>query len=307
MNTGKNLWLVSHDAGGAEMVACWFLNYKGPKFKNVSLIAEGPAVSVFKRRLPELLSETRNHFSPSSQDNVVTGSGWASDLEREAIQKGKSAGSFVVTILDHWVNYRERFMGLPEGVEPDEIWLGDLEAFKIAQKVFSVAPKISSKLVQIENPYFIETLKEMKSAASKTIEPNEKSLRVLYLCEAVSEHESKMGGSQQVDFPEFRAARRFIDWLRSNEIKGKTPHLRMRLHPSEKRDKYNFFISQASDIEITLSEGTTLVEDCAWADWVAGMNSMALVVALMAGKRVVSCMPSPSDPCMLPQSEIEKI
>ena len=57
----------------------------------------------------------------------------------------------------------------------------------------------------------------------------------------------------------------------------------------------------------TLSEGRTLAEDFAWADTVVGCDTMAMVVALAAGRRVVSAIPAGGRPLSLPFAEIERL
>ncbi len=60
---------------------------------------------------------------------------------------------------------------------------------------------------------------------------------------------------------------------------------------------------------ITLSNPTynLLIKDCLWADVVIGIDSMALVAALILGKKTVSYSPNNKKICSLPQKEINKI
>ena len=72
----------------------------------------------------------------ASAEFVLTGTGWASNLEREAIRMARSHRVQVAAYLDHWVNYAERFT--VDGVLelPDEIWVGDEEALDLAHRTF---------------------------------------------------------------------------------------------------------------------------------------------------------------------------
>ena len=49
----------------------------------------------------------------------------------------------------------------------------------------------------------------------------------------------------------------------------------------------------------------SLMHETVEADVVIGCESMAMVVGLLAGKRVISCIPPGGKPCQLHHSEIE--
>jgi hypothetical protein len=80
----------------------------------------------------------------------------------------------------------------------------------------------------------------------------------------------------------------------------------IRPHPSETTDKYDW-ASEEYNLPITRGGAQSLFEEVAASDVVVGCESMAMVVGLLAGRRVVSCIPSGGKPCALPQPEIESI
>lgn len=138
--------VVSNDAGGAEILSSWY------KLHNLSypLSVTGPAESIFKRKLGKI---KRQHFDLliENSDWVLTGTSWESDLEYRAIKYAKNKGKYVVSFLDHWVNYRERFSWHGPEVLPDEIWVGDEDAKNLAENIFK-----GLKVRFIENPYWYE-------------------------------------------------------------------------------------------------------------------------------------------------------
>ena len=85
-----------------------------------------------------------------------------------------------------------------------------------------------------------------------------------------------------------------------------TTRIVVRPHPSEARSKYEALVSEYEDLKVQLSNDRPLESEIASHDWVVGCNSTALVIALMAGKRVISCIPRQGRKCVLPHEEIEK-
>ena len=97
--------VVAHDAGGAEILA----SFVAQNSIDYRLVLEGPAVNVFKRRLGPVEIITLEE-GIAAGDWCLCGTGWQSDLEWRAIELVQNAGKRVVSFLDHWLNYRERFV-----------------------------------------------------------------------------------------------------------------------------------------------------------------------------------------------------
>ena len=81
----------------------------------------------------------------------------------------------------------------------------------------------------------------------------------------------------------------------------------MRPHPADPPGKYQAFLGEFPMMPVTLSISVPLAGDIAAADLVVGCESMALVVALAAGRRVISCIPDGGKPCSLPHDNIEHL
>lgn len=285
-------WIVSHDAGGAEILAAWVR--QKPNLE-CELLLEGPARKVFRRYDPKVAWSGADRLTAVQPgDLVLTGTGWASDLEKRAIAFAKRQGVRVASFIDHWVNYRERFTFEGRLILPDEIWVGDDDARCIAQGEFP-----DTQIVLVPNPYLQAFRREFQARAPIVREPG--GLRILYVCEALSE------GGRRADQPETRAIQRFLSWWSSQGWDAKTDRIRLRLHPAENPDKYRLFLDTVNNVKIEVGAPAALAQDCAWADWVVGMSSMALVSALSVGKVVFSCMPTAQDACPLPQAGISRI
>ena len=64
--------------------------------------------------------------------------------------------------MDHWVNYLERFELNGNTILPDEIWVGDKDAERIANKTFNKTP-----VIFYPNPYFEDLKDEISSIEEK--------------------------------------------------------------------------------------------------------------------------------------------
>lgn len=292
LQIGSNVLVVCHDAGGAEVISAWVCHHSDYRYR---FYLDGPAVTVFDRKMSRAESSESLVNLIKTSDFVLTGSGWISSLEKEAIKESKKQGVAVATCLDHWANYRDRFWYDGMLVLPDEIWVVDKYALKIAKEVFQ-----DVRIQLIENQYILDIIEEF---SSYKIEKGEReSLHILYVCEPISRHLAI-----KASYDEFEAMELFVLQLEGLvELFGNIK-VRIRAHPSEPFEKYYKYIVKSHSIEITLGKGDTLVSDCAWSDWVVGMNSMALVVALAVGKEVFCCIPGASRPNVLPYDEIQNL
>jgi hypothetical protein len=285
--------LVAHDAGGAEILSSWACR----NCATCLLVAEGPAVAIFRRKCPDLTPMPLQE-AVAAADWLLCGSGWQSGFERDAIRAGRGAGKKTVTFLDHWVNYRERFEEKGEVILPDEIRVGDDDALRIAQAAFPGHP------VRLEeNPYVLDLGDEI--AAAGLTNQNGGAGNILYVCEPVEEHaERAYGNPRHFGYTEHEALKFFLDNVDRLDPDGRA--IVVRPHPSETTDKYAW-AANASSRPISLSTGKTLLQETLAADIVVGCESMALVVAMLAGRRVVCSIPAGGRPCQLPHAGIEHL
>lgn len=232
--------VVAHDAGGAEVVSSWLR--RNPQC-SCRIIVEGPAVSIFERKLGviqlEPVADLERLVEESSQ--VLTGTSWGSDLEKQAIRLATRHNVKVVSFLDHWGNYPERFQLVGEQVLPDEIWVGDKYALEIAEETFKDTP-----VQLVDNPYLLDIQDEISSCKAKA--SAETDVRhLLYICEPVAAHAYKSSGREDTfDFTEFEAMSLFLTHLRKLDFEIGKIEVRIRLHPSEPFSKYDSYIGTES-------------------------------------------------------------
>ena len=288
------LAVVSHDAGGAEVVSSYIRQSRIPCIFSLA----GPAKKIFNRKLGEV-ANTELNAAIDKSDWVLCGTSWRSDLEWQAIQLANRKKKKVVAFLDHWSNYKERFTRFHELHLPDEIWVGDLEAEAIVRRVL---PGMCVRLV--ENPYLLDVEKNLEVFLSK---PRAKfsGQVVLYVCEPIREHAlMQCGDETHWGYTEEDAMRYFLENI--NALGTGISEIKIRHHPSEEIGKYET-IRAEFDLPFRMGGELSLEEEICLSDVVVGCESMALVVALLAGKRAISCVPPGGRAPALPLKNLEML
>ena len=294
----KIVGIFCHDAGGAEIVSSYVLLNN----IDVKYCLEGPAIKVFERKLGNI----KNNLLLDMIDGVdwlLCGTGWQSNLEWNAVQEAKKQKKKVVSFLDHWDDYPGRFNRNGITVLPDEIWVGDIYAQKIAIDTFP-----HTKIKLLNNPY----LAEIKILLDK-LKPKEKVINkhtALFLCENKSELMLLLhGDANYLGYTEHDSLQFFIDNI--ERVDKDIGTIIIRPHPSEKNPekKYGWVKKYAMKIpcNIQFSEEESLIQDIVDCDIVVGAETMAMIVGLTVGKRAISSIPKKGRKCVLPYSEIEHI
>lgn len=288
--------IVSHDAGGAEILSSYAKQVNGPWLFSLG----GPATRVFASKIGGVSSlELENAIEQA--DWILCGTSWQSDLEWQAIALSRKMGKRSIAYLDHWVNYQERFVRAGVQHLPDEIWVGDVHAEALARAEF---PGILIRLVP--NPHFADIrgqVANLKIASNHYLHSNQQEHKVLFVCENISEHAQMQHDDPRYwGYTEFDAIEYFFANIKALQMPISS--VTIRPHPSDPAGKYDQAIAQHPGLA-RLSSGQSLLADIAAADVVVGCESMAMVIAVQCGRRVVSCIPLQQVAPKLPFSEIE--
>lgn len=285
------LVVVAHDAGGAEVLS----SYIKQQALDCLYVLEGPARAIFERKLGHI-SHVSLTDAMSQASSVLCGTSWQSDLEFNAIQVALSKGKPVIAFLDHWTNYQERFVRNHKICLPNAIWVGDSMAYEIAKKVFPTLP-----ITMVDNPYFIEMKSELTALPKRKLSVDSPQ-SILYVCEPIREHALKQHGDENYwGYTEEDAVRYFLSNLEALECS--IEQVTLRPHPSETLEKYQWVLD-TFDLPIKLGGCATLLEEITQNDIVVGCESMAMVIALFAEKRVISTIPPKGASCVLPHVEV---
>ena len=282
----KNIAVISHDSGGAEVLSSWIQFQK----LNCLTVVKGPAIDIFEKK--GIKNSNYNLLDAIKlSDYVITSTSWQSDLEKEAIIISKKLNKYVISVIDHWVNYEERF--ILNGILnlPNEIWVTDKHALEIAKSNF-----LDIKIKRIENYYLknIETIIKKKITIPKNLKTN---FKALFIGENLSEHSlKKTNNINSFGYTEEQALRYLLENF--NNLKYEINELKIRPHPSDIKNKYDW--SLRYDFVKSISNRNELIDDICNFDFIFGCESMALVIGLIANKKVISCIPIKTKKSSLP-------
>lgn len=275
--------VVCHDAGAANVIVAGLRQSSRDDWR---ACMKGPAAVIWELAFGNAATYETPEDALCGAQFLLSGTGWASDLEHDARALALKAGLSSAALLDHWVNYPMRFERAGEIVFPDEIWVTDVFALDVAQQCFP-----DRLLRMVANWYAREQLSNI-SIVSDELEPE-----LLYLAEPAR---SDWGRGIQ---GEFQALEYFVNKM---PLLGLPQGLRIKLrpHPSEVSGKYDAWMRSHSQLPFVLDSSTTLASALARTKWVAGCESYGLALALAAGRSVFCSLPPWAPRCRLPHTGI---
>jgi hypothetical protein len=261
----KYIGIVAHDAGGANILA----SYCRRKPDNYRYLLQGPAKTIFGKTL-SIESEDNFGRFVSECHSFICGTSGKSDFERSIFAQARILNKETTAILDHWINYRERFVLNGKLVLPNNLITVDRHAYQIAKETFP-----ECKIEEISNPYLEEFYNHYKELTLQ--KGSSYKSEILYISEGFSEHKEvgKNGLSKDLKyFKEFLHVRQ--------RLFDPSLALRIRLHPSEDLAKLEKYREIYSDI-LQSDSSVDLAIDLSRANCVVGVSSMALVLAASCG------------------------
>jgi hypothetical protein len=285
--------IAAHDAGAANHIIAWLKNLPNDQVDQIDACVAGPAFSLWLKAFPDSKISTISD-SLSDAKLLISGTGWQSSLEHEARKLARNLGIKSVAVIDHWTNYRDRFIRDGEEALPDEIWVTDAYAKKLAANYFS-----NLLIVQLPNLYLESIVAEVYLQEASVIKSA--ITRLLYVLEPIRQ---VWGTGDQLG--EFQALDFFIKNINLLAV-GEHLLIKLRPHPSDSIGKYSQWIESQKNLDVSLDNSLTLAEAIAWSDVVVGCQTYAMVVALAAGRRVICSIPLGVATCVLPQTEIIKL
>ena len=263
MNRKKKVLVVTHDAGGTEIIAAYVKKHRA--MQEFRVYTNGPGATIFRReRIPfTRVKNGRAAIRRIVERNkdvdlaLVALKGWMTNIEWTAREEAMRTGLRTAVYLEDWRKYRERF-GYPEkGWEknvPDELWAGDPSAYKLARRLFK---KTRTFVRMVPNEYF------------KTV-----SLRVGKLRRS-SRREEYLFLSSPIQ--EFEGV---VTDIFEQLSKKRGSNLCIRLHPADKKSRYSSLVRKyRSRVTTRVSHTKDIAADFARAKVAFGTKSVALAVA----------------------------
>jgi hypothetical protein len=288
---GSPVVVACHDAGAANLIFAWLSDWADSGLLGAHvfrLLLKGPAEVAWKAqsiRLPHFELHNDMDTALTGALCVLTGTGWSSNIEHDARKLAATMHIHSIAVVDHWVNYPDRFERGSEVILPNEIWVSDGYASEIAGRVFK-----GLRVVELPNTYLEAQVKRIHDVPedSRTLLCVLEPLRVDW------------GPGESSDF-------KALDFFAMNLhlIVGNQPvDILLRPHPSDPPHKYEDWIKRHPRLSIKIDLSPSLSEAIGQARWVVGAETFAMVVALAAGRQTYSLLPPWSHRCRLPHKEI---
>lgn len=265
MGLGAPLAIVANDAGAANIMLAWMSEEDLP---DVRAVMTGPAAALWKARFGDAPCAASVDEALDGAATLLSGTGWASDVEHRARKAARTLGLPSVSVIDHWVNYPDRFVRDGETVLPDLVWVTDSYALAEARRALPATPS-----EERPNLYL--------SSQAEAAGPLPPSGDVLFVTEpARSDWGRGLAGEfQALDYFMAHRAAAGLDAAR----------VRVRPHPSDPAGKYDAWI--AAHPGAALDPSPDMASALRPASTVVGMNSFAMVIALAAGRQTICALP----------------
>jgi hypothetical protein len=302
--------VFANDAGAATHI----LNWLRPFTSKLKLCVSGPAARLFSSSL-DYNSVNRFSFSAAFHNCqlVITGTGWETDLEFDAILSANARKIPVVSVLDHWVNYPARFCRNNISTYPSTLWVADSEASVIASQQFPDIP-----IVTLDNEWIkhltasVLSLRQQSSSGSNFLP--QPAYHLLYLLEPISKkwsHPTLLHSNEPGEFQALDYWFQSFPKLSSNCLIAPSHpdfRIRLRLHPSEPSDKYSKYLNgQQYPFPVLLDDSPSLEHALAWSHIAFGVETQALAASIACSIPSFSTLPPWGHECRLPHGELVQI
>ena len=262
-NTNR-VGIVSHDAGGANI-----LNALVKRFKDIDfyLLVKGPAMSIFDAENAQFIEDENKFFD--NIDLVLFGTGHT-PFEKIILRHAKILNLTSIAILDHFVNFRERFIYKEKICMPDYCFVCDEYSFQIAKKELTPYKNI----LICENYFLSHIIREISAVKS----PQAKA--VLYVLEDIKEHFDNKLSPWEVAFNNF-----YENFYKDSDFEK----IIVRPHPKDKPSKYQALEKYK---EVIFDYNISPIESLGKVSTVIGVESYLLYLAHQCGLNVYTSMPN---------------
>lgn len=281
LETLKRALIVAHDAGGANLILSWLVDAGDQDLPIV--VADGPARQILAQCNARVLEPRELEYQVHRHAVLISGTGWMSDLEHRARLLARRAGIYSIAVLDHWIDYRDRFMR--DGVEilPDELWVVDRDAEAVAQHTF---PRTT---VCLQRNRLLELMCEAAGPLQNS-EPN-----IAFVGEPIR-RTWRSDGLEILDVA--------IMMNHAIQLLRVPPEAEVliRPHPSQSPEDLEILGNCLGRRNVVSVD--SLPQTLRASRWVFGLETYALHVAAEAGRTAVSCLPPQAYECRIPDRRV---
>lgn len=256
---------LAHDPGGYDAILPIYRNMTNKKKETPYQVEMMPAGELgglgYSMSDNDILNKISNCFSSGNNMILVTGTSWHSDIEIRAIRTCKEKHIKTVSVLDYWINYKERFQDGNAYVYPDYYLVMD----EMAKREAVEAGVPEDIIVIVGNPG-LDRYVNMRT-------PRVKTGKLLFLSQPLSALYGNSWG-----YTEYSA---FDGVIRAGKELGYQVHVKF--HPKESDDmkrKYAAFSVEGA-VEDLVHEYEVVV----------GMCTMGLLQCALMGVPIISYQP----------------
>lgn len=286
----RKIAVFAHDAGAAELISSYL---KSKKIPNIKFCLKGPAIKIFEKKFKKIQNSKMPQVFKDTE-LIITGTSWDSHHDLKAIYLANKLSINSATFIDHYTNYKQRFIKNNKLILPKLIYVTDKYSYQKFKENF----KNFKNICLIKNTYFEELKTYFKSTVSK--KKKKKNLDILYLTEPISQMAQKLHSNKNYyGFDEYQALLFFLKKM--NKIKK--IRITIKLHPSEKKSKYNW-INLYSNTKFKFSQNKDIIKEILNNDIIVSCGSIALKIAEIFKKKIICSSPKNSNYFQLPIKNI---
>ena len=287
----KNVGVICKDLGAAHQIYYYLLSQKNKIFL---LYLEEPAKTFFKNSKYKkfiILDNIDKLLRYSSY--VISGSG-TSNFEKKNMLKVKKNNLYLMSVVDHITNIRERFSYYEKTISPNEILVFDKFCFKVLIKNEFIKKK-NIKITKLKNFYLIFLAKNFD--LKKTNKD-----KLLFIGEPFKKYKKKLSVDQNA-----------LKNLSINLYKKYTNDTKLfiRLHPKQTMKdfkSYKFIINKhCENLKVYLDRNKNLLNSLKFTKYVFGVTSYALLVASYLKIKTFHCLNQSSKVKLLPDTKIKNL
>ena len=274
IHSASNVGIVAYDAGGANILNALIRRFSGINF---FILINGPAKKIFD--CSNVIIITDEIFFLNNVDLVLLGTG-ASSFEKGLLVKAKNHKLLTASILDHFVNYKERFCFNNTLHVPDYCFVCDTYSLDLAKKEL----RPYNKIYLCEN-YQITHMKNYIS------EINKDANAVMYVLENIKENWKKDYLPWEISFNNF---------YENFFLSSKFDQIIVRPHP---KDNPVIYESLKKYKEVVFDFNISPLPSLNKVNTVIGIESYLLYLAHGCGFKVYTSLPKdirePRLPCFV--------
>lgn len=247
------------------------------------IILGGVAQAIFHDAGLDFISQetlTRNQLKNLLHDKTfdffLSGTSIGETIDKILLELCKKEKIPTVCVLDSWVNYWMRF-SITHNLEavPDYICVMD----ELARREMLAENFPAERIIVTGNPFFdsfIDGIDQEKEDAE----------RILFISQPLKHAETM--GAARLSYDEYSVLNDLVSIF--DQIgQEKRKQVVIRLHPREEKGKFDKIVNRSGFCYDTILD---IKSSISFSGLVIGMNSMALIQAALAGKKVISYQPN---------------